>query len=214
MNTEQTNRLNMLESVNNYLDENAGKWQGISRLVAAKTELSQKIAAINAAAEAQANAQATYGKTKMALKKAIAAKADILNDVIEAYALTEGDDELARQMSDSQWELYRLPYNDFYIKVRSIIDKASELQEVLVSDFGLTTELITDVQNDLNQLLEIDGLPRAYQIKSSVATNEIEQLLSQAGDLLYNQIDKLMSIFKHSDPNFYHGYQKARMIVD
>ena len=214
MNTEQTNRLNMLESVNNYLDENAGKWQGISRLVAAKTELSQKIAAINAAAEAQANAQATYGKTKMALKKAIAAKADILNDVIEAYALTEGDDELARQMSDSQWELYRLPYNDFYIKVRSIIDKASELQEVLVSDFGLTTELITDVQNDLNQLLEIDGLPRAYQIKSSVATNEIEQLLSQAGDLLYNQIDKLMSIFKHSDTNFYHGYQKARMIVD
>ncbi|SFE65559.1 hypothetical protein [Thermophagus xiamenensis] len=214
MNTEQTNRLNMLESVNNYLDENAGKWQGISRLVAAKTELSQKIAAINAAAEAQANAQATYGKTKMALKKAIAAKADILNDVIEAYALTEGDDELARQMSDSQWELYRLPYNDFYIKVRSIIDKASELQEVLVSDFGLTTELITDVQNDLNQLLEIDGLPRAYQIKSSVATNEIEQLLSQASDLLYNQIDKLMSIFKHSDPNFYHGYQKARMIVD
>ncbi|WP_010528952.1 hypothetical protein [Thermophagus xiamenensis] len=214
MNTEQTNRLNMLESVNNYLDENAGKWQGISRLVAAKTELSQKIAAINAAAEAQANAQATYGKTKMALKKAIAAKADILNDVIEAYALTEGDDELARQMSDSQWELYRLPYNDFYIKVRSIIDKASELQEVLVSDFGLTTELIPDVQNDLNQLLEIDGLPRAYQIKSSVATNEIEQLLSQASDLLYNQIDKLMSIFKHSDPNFYHGYQKARMIVD
>jgi hypothetical protein len=117
-------------------------------------------------------------------------------------------------MSDSQWDLYRLPYNDFYIKVRSIIDKASELQEVLVSDFGLTTELITDVQNDLNQLLEIDGLPRAYQIKSSVATNEIEQLLSQASDLLYNQIDKLMSIFKHSDTNFYHGYQKARMIVD
>ncbi|MGQ1890134.1 hypothetical protein ACT29H_06800 [Thermophagus sp. OGC60D27] len=204
----------MLEAVNNYLDENASKWQNIARLAAAKTELSQLIAAINSAAEAQAEAQVSYGKTKLALKKAIAAKADILNDVIEAYALTEGDDELARQMSDSRSDLYRLPYNDFYIKVRAIIDKATELQEVLVSDFGLSAEQITDVQNDLNQLLEINGLPRAYQIKSSVATSELEQLLSQASDLLYNQIDKLMSIFKHSDPGFYHGYQKARMIVD
>ncbi|SFE00927.1 hypothetical protein [Thermophagus xiamenensis] len=214
MNTEQTNRLNMLEAVNNYLDENAAKWQNIARLAAAKTELSQLIAAIKSAAEAQAEAQVTYGKTKLALKKAIAAKADILNDVIEAYALTEGDDELARQMSDSRSDLYRLPYNDFYIKVEAIIDKASELQEVLVSDFGLTAEQITDVQNDLNQLLEINGLPRAYQIKSSVATKEIEQLLSDANDLLKNRIDKLMSIFKRSDPNFYHGFQKARMIVD
>ncbi|MGQ1889229.1 hypothetical protein ACT29H_02180 [Thermophagus sp. OGC60D27] len=214
MKTSQINKKNMLESVNTYLDEHAEKWQGIGRLVAAKTQLSQNIAAINSAAQAQAEAQVTYGKTKQALKKAIATKADILNDVIEAYALTEGDNELARQMGDSKSDLYRLPYNDFFIKVRSIIDKASELQEVLVTDFGLSAEQITDVQNDLNQLLEINGLPRAYQIKSSVATNQIEQLLSESSDLLYNQIDKLMSIFKHSDINFYHGYQKARMIVD
>ena len=214
MNTIQTNHLNMFEAVNDYLDQNAAKWQSISRLAAAKAELSQLITTIRAASEAQASAQVSYGKTKLALKKDIAAKADILNDVIEAYALIEGDDELARQMSDTQTDLFRLPYNDFYIKVEAIINKALELQEVLVSDFGLSAQQITDVQNDLNQLLQIDGLPRAFQIKSSVATNQIDLLLSDANNLLKNRIDKLMSIFKHSDPNFYHGYQKARMIVD
>ncbi|MGQ1889979.1 hypothetical protein ACT29H_06015 [Thermophagus sp. OGC60D27] len=214
MNTIQTNHLNMFEAVNGYLDQNAAKWQSISRLAAAKAELSQLITTIRAASEAQASAQVSYGKTKLALKKDIAAKADILNDVIEAYALIEGDDELARQMSDTQTDLFRLPYNDFYIKVEAIINKALELQEVLVSDFGLSAQQITDVQNDLNQLLQIDGLPRAFQIKSSVATNQIDLLLSDANKLLKNRIDKLMSIFKHSDPNFYHGYQKARMIVD
>ncbi|MGQ1892074.1 hypothetical protein ACT29H_16685 [Thermophagus sp. OGC60D27] len=54
----------------------------------------------------------------------------------------------------------------------------------------------------------------AYQIKSSVAINQMEQLLSDANNLLKNRIDKLMSIFTHGDANFYHGCQKARMIVD
>jgi len=214
MEIRQINRKNMMDTVNSYLDENASKWQSIARLAAAKTELSQKLNAIDSAATAQAEAQVTIGKSKLALKRAIATKADILNDLIEAYASVEGNDELARQMGDNQTDIFRLPYNEFFIKVKAIIDKATELQETLTADYGLTAEQITDLQNDVNQLLEINGQPRAYQIKSSIATNEIEQLLNDAHDILNNQIDKIMSVFKRSDPNFYHGYQKARVIVD
>ena len=214
MNYDQVNRKNMLDAVNTYMDENVSKWQSIARLVSAKTELNQKLMAIDVAQAAQAEAQVTIGKSKLALKKAIAAKADVLNDLVEAYALIDGEDELARQMSDSQSDLYRLPYDEFFIQVKAIIEKATELQDMLVNDFGMTAEQVSDLQNDLTRLLEINGKPRAYQIKSSVATNEISQLLSEANEVLTNQMDKLISIFRRRDPNFYHGYKKARMIVD
>lgn len=214
MKTVQLNRKNMLDAVNSYLDENVSKWQGIARLASAKTELNQTIMAIDIAQEAQAEAQVTIGKSKLALKKAIATKADVLNDLVEAHALIEGDDELARQMGDSKSDLFRASYADFFIKVKAIIEKATQFQEVLVNDYGMTAEQVTDIQNDLNRLLEINGQPRAYEIKSSVATNEIAELLTEANDVLTNQMDKLISIFKRRDPNFYHGYQKARMIVD
>jgi len=182
-------------------------------MVTAKTRLCQIDEAIDAAMETQAGSKSTIGKTKVALKKAIASKADILNDLIEAYASIEGDDELARQMGDSEWQLFRLSYDELLLRVKAIIAKAEELKETLVTDYGMTEEQVTDLQNDVDRLLEISGQPRAYSVKRSVATQEIAQLLSEANEVLTIQLDKLASVFKNRDANFYNGYVKARLIV-
>ena len=65
---------------------------------------------------------------------------------------------------------------------------------------------------DKGFLAAIKGKPREYRIKSGVATQEIETLFDQADDLLNNRLDNLMKIFVNRDPNFYNGYEKARMI--
>ncbi|PWE00693.1 hypothetical protein [Marinilabilia rubra] len=213
MNEYQTNKRNMLEAVNSYLDEHKNKWQGIARLVDAKQTLTHKLTALERASEAQAEAKVSIGKSKLALKKTMAAKADIINDLVAAYAHMIGDNELARIMSDSTSALFRLSYDKFFIRVKSIIETATELKDVLIKDFGMQPEQLTDLQNDYNHLLEIEGQPRAFQIKSSIATNQISFLLGEAHNLTTKQIDKLISTFKQSDPNFYHGYKKARMIV-
>ncbi len=160
----------MIETTLSYLDEHVSVWQSIAKMVTAKTRLSQIDEAIDAAMETQAGSKSTIGKTKVALKKAIASKADILNDLIEAYASIEGDDELARQMGDSEWQLFRLSYDELLLRVKAIIAKAEELKETLVTDYGMTEEQVTDLQNDVDRLLEISGQPRAYSVKRSVAT--------------------------------------------
>jgi hypothetical protein len=58
------------------------------------------------------------------------------------------------------------------------------------------------------------GRSREYSIKRGVATQSIDDLVKQGLDLLYNQLDNLMKIFKRRDPQFYHGYVLARTIVD
>ncbi|MCF8337918.1 MAG: hypothetical protein K9I74_08040 [Bacteroidales bacterium] len=53
-----------------------------------------------------------------------------------------------------------------------------------------------------------------FRLMSGVATRELETLFDQVGDLLNNRLDNLMKIFVNRDPNFYNGYEKARMIMD
>lgn len=214
MNKNQVNKVNMVDSTLNYLDEKVSVWQSIAKIAVAKTELSQVYEFIESSAEMQEATKATIGRTKIALKRSIATKADILNDVVEAFANFEGNDELARKMSDSKSALLKLPYDELILRVKMIIEQALANKGKLVAEYGMTEAQVTDLQNDVNRLLEISDQPRAYQIKRGVATQEIDQLLAKADDLLNNQLDKLISIFKNRDVNFYNGYQKARMIMD
>ncbi len=214
MKQRQINKKNMYDTVSSYLDEHATIWQAIARIGTAKVNLDELRQQISNQATVQAASQATYGKTKLALKNSIAIKADILNDLLEVKALMDGDEELARQMSDTKTDLYQMKYDDLIVRVKFIIAKALEQEEVLVPDFGMTQEQVTDLQGDVNELEEMNGKPREYQIKSGVATAELEVLFDQTDDLLYNQLDNLMKIFKNRNRDFYEGYRRARMIVD
>lgn len=214
MNQRQISIRHMIDATLGYLELNALVWESVPKIGAAKNELQQISFDINEAAAKQENAKRTFGKTKIALKTSIAKKADEINDVLEVYANLEGNDELARKMSDTKTDLYRLNYNDFFIKVDFIIKKAEEVQEDLITDYGLTVEQLDALKADIDQLLEINGQPRAYQIQSVVATKELEQLLADAMVILTEQLDKLMKLFSSKNSSFYIGYQKARMIVD
>lgn len=60
----------------------------------------------------------------------------------------------------------------------------------------------------LNKLL-FKGLTNLY-----CATKSLDQLFDHASDILENKLDKVMSIFKRRDVNFYNGYLAARVIVN
>lgn len=214
MTGNQENRKQMMDATQAYLDENAAEWQPIPIVGEAKNELDGLITAIDEAATAQANSQATYGKSKLALKKNIATKADIVNDIVEVYAIMTGDDELARRMDKSKSDLYKMPYEDFFMEVKFIIDKAVELEESLTTTYGLTTEQVTDLQTDYDELKALDGKPREYKIKSGVATQNLEELFSEAHHLLDKKLDNVMKLLKRTKPSFYNGYIRARIVVD
>lgn len=60
----------------------------------------------------------------------------------------------------------------------------------------------------------MNGQPRAYKIASVQATKELEQLFTDATQILENKLDNVMKIFKRRDANFYNGYIAAREVVD
>lgn len=214
MNQSQMNRKHMVEATLSFLDANAATWQSIAKIGEVKNKLGEVNLAIDAAAETQLQSQVNAGKMKADLKRIIAEKADILNDMVEVFALMTGDQILAQQMADSASDLFKLKNDDMLRRVKQIIGAAIENQEVLTAGYGLTAEQITDLQADYDRFLELNGLPREYRIKSGVATLTLEELFTEANNLLSNQLDNLIKIFKRRDPNFYNGYLKARMVVD
>jgi hypothetical protein len=125
-----------------------------------------------------------------------------------------GDDELARKMGQSASDLYDMKYNDLLIRVKTIIKKAMAHKDPLIAEYGLTEEQIIDLQSDCDRLADLNGKSREYQIKSGMATKNLETTFSETSSLLDDKLDKLMKLFKTSDPNFYQGYLKARMVID
>lgn len=214
MNQSQMNRKHMVEATLSFLDQKSALWQSIAKIGEVKNKLSEVNIAIDEAAGEQQQAQVNVGKIKTDLKRIICEKADILNDIVEVYALMNGDEKLAQTMAGSASDLFKMKNDDMLRHVKQVIGSATENQEALTAEYGLTSGQITGLQADYDRFLELNGQPREYRIKSGVATLTLEELFTEANNLLANQLDNLMKIFKRRDPTFYNGYLKARMVVD
>lgn len=214
MNKNQVNRLEMQNAVINYLDSSSAKWSSIPIIGEFKNEFVSVNDNILQSQEAQQSAQVFVGKTKRQLKGTIAQKADIYNDVIEAFALVNGDIDLEKRMSTTYSYLYEMRNIDFIPKVQEVVAAAEANKTALETEYGTTSEQLDDLKIDIDQFLVLNGKPRAYKIASVQATKDLEQLFSDAHELLTNKLDKAMKIFKRRDSNFYNGYLAARVVVD
>ena len=213
MNKRQENKLHMFNATLSYLEEHAIVYSGVNKIGEAKNAFKSLVSNINDEVLVQEQANSTIGMTKLSLKKQIALKADELNDLVEVYATFNGNDELARQMSDSKSDLLHLSYDKLILKASGIIEKLIELKEELIAEYGLTESDITGLQDDIDRLLELSNLPIMYQIKKRVATGNLEDLFAEADAVLNDKLDNLFKLFNRRDPSFYAGYLTARIIV-
>lgn len=214
MTNNQINRKEMHDSVLAYLDNNADKWARIPKVGEFKLELAQANQHIEEASANQEKARVRIGRNKTALKRNLAEKADIVNDQLECMAAINGDQELENRMAKSFHELFKMRNADLVTYTKETITEADKNAKELTTEYGLTKALLNDLKNDFNTFSQMNGMPREYQIKSSVATTNLEELFKETNELLSSKLDKVMKVFKRSDSNFYNGYLAARTIVD
>ena len=117
------------------MDTHADIWNTIPKIAEFKNKLDAINTQIEETHQAQQDAQVFLGKTKTQLKLTIAQKADMINDVVEAFAGLEGDTSLEQRMADSASALKKLRNQDFMLKIKEIIEEAESHQESL-KDYG------------------------------------------------------------------------------
>lgn len=214
MDKRKINKKEMFDIVVTYLNGKSAVWSPIPKVGEFLNEFKAVVAQINTVQYAQQQAQVFLGKTKKQIKSVVAEKADILNDIVEAFALVTGNDKLRLQMSANFSDLNRLRNADFIPAVKAIIEAVEENIEVLTTEYGATREQVEDLKTDLDEFLAINGQPRAYKVASVEATKSLELLFDEADAILTNKLDNVMSLYKRRDPGFYNGYLAARVIVD
>nr|WP_319399940.1 hypothetical protein [uncultured Carboxylicivirga sp.] len=213
MTENQLNRKEMHDNVDAYLDQNVTVWSAVPIINTIKTQFKAINISIAEAWLKQNEAQVFVGQNKALLKRAIAEKADILNDQIEIYASLNGDSTLEAKMSDSMSDLLELRNQEFILKVDDVVLEAENNLAPLTTDYGVTQVQVDDLKGDADTFRSLNGMPRKYQIESVVRTQDLKELFTQANQLLI-KMDKLMKIFKNRNTSFYNGYVAARNIIN
>lgn len=212
MNTDQTNRVTMYKTTISVLDENNSIWNGMAPLVTAVTNFKDKVSAIDSAAQRQ---EMPTGATQ---EKAGAR--DALEDVL--FLMCEALGALAHASKDPDL----LALTDI---TRSGIDKldseglSNRAVLVLAQATGRKTELaalqVTEANIDeLDQALQdynaAKAGPRQATATRVAQTESLSNLIREANDILRNQIDRLVNLFRRTHPQFVSSYLAARVIVD
>ena len=142
-----------------------------------------------------------------------------------AYGRAKGDSQLCAFSDVTRDDFIKLADADIDDKALGIHDKAKAILDAQtatppaagtpkVADFGLTVDELTALKNRIAAYAEIVQSPRAATIKVSTATEAIAARFATADDLLAMTLDKLAPRFKKSAPDFFSGYEGARVIVD
>ena len=150
MEQRQINRLEMYQTTLDYLDAHNAVWNAVPIIGKYKNALSEINTSIKTAASEQADAQVFIGKSLSALKRTIATKMDILDDMLEAYAVDTDNAELTDRASNSTTDYVRLPNEDFEIKVKQVIGLLETNLEAM-ADYGMSEEQLKDVKADYDQ---------------------------------------------------------------
>ncbi|WP_282088458.1 hypothetical protein [Aquimarina algiphila] len=212
MTREQINKLEMCQATANHMDIFSATWSMVPVIGRYKNQLTQLIENIKNAAGEQESAQLFIAKSVREIKKEVALKMDIQDDILEAYASDTNNDELLAKSTNSYSDYFTLSNENFEIKVKNMITLV-EANVKNAKEYGSSIEQVEDVKNSFDSWLERRGKTREYQIASSVATKSLDELFKETTPLLKN-LDNVTKRFRRSHPGFYNGYISARQIIN
>lgn len=213
MNRDQLNRTGMFSTVAAYMGTNQTLWNGVKAIGDTVTDLNDGIADISGAA----------GKQETPVSGAAAQKAQVRHDYEEqilviasqlsALAEVKGDANLAAQVELTLSALDKLADDDLEETGKRITNLATANLAAL-ADYGIVQADVTVLTALTTQFHGIKTAPRTAVVDRSSQTTTLPDKIANVTSILRNRLDKLLTRFKKSNPEFYAGYLAARVIVD
>lgn len=214
MNDRQNANLNMYQSVLNVLDSNKSKYDKIPVFNSAAVELREKIAAIMETEQERSEIKVPASTSeKQEIKESMVQLALIVARITHVYAFDTGNQALQYQTNATKSLFYNLHDHDELRQARTIASKARENLEAL-TDYGMDEAMITSLEEAADRFETVIVKPRSSINEHKGQTEILKQLFADTNSLLIDRMDKMMSLFKLSDPDFYNAYFYARNVIN
>jgi len=214
MNNKQIAKQNMHQAVLLALEENAGIYASVPAFQNAADEFKALVSEIDETARLQ---------LKSTVEAATAEKADteitLVNETVKvanalyAMAMVTNNEALLPKARMTKSMLYSSSDRNALILARNIFSLAGDHTEEL-ADYGIDAEAIAQLEQATNAYEQQIAGPRAAISGRKSITSQLAALFARADTLLNDRIDKMMSLFKTSQPDFYAVYFNARNIIN
>ena len=213
MNDRLENKLTMYKAVETLLDNNAAKTGPITALATAITNFKNMITEIETAETEKQTA--TTGKTasKGEAEAVLISEAVTIAAGLKALGSVTSSEELMEAGSATKSSLYGARDTDLVGQAQRIHDYANDIA-VALADYGITPAMITSLQTRITDFNNALGTREESVALRVAAGAEVEGFFKDADNVLLNQMDKIIEVFRESDTQFYNEYKNARVIRD
>jgi uncharacterized protein (UPF0297 family) len=214
MNDRQQAKLNMFQSVSETCHSNEQAYAGVPAFANAVQQLDDNLAAIDRHAQQQSGVVPQGVSAEKIIAAEILTQESVKTaNSIYVYAFNAGDQKLLSKVSVNKSMFYNGHYNDSLIMAKNISTEAhnrtSELQE-----YGIDETAIKALDEAITAFEQVINKPHAAISERKLHTGNLKQLFAETDSTLYDRLDKLVTLFKTSDPDFYTLYKNARNVID
>ena len=213
MNQDQINITGMHSTVAGYFDQNTAIWSGNKAVSDAVAQLKANNDVIAQKRDVQETA--TDGQSELARQAKHDLEAKILEIADQLYALAAKTNDVALE-AQSHFTLSLLDGldPDKLEQTGKDVGALATAKLAALADYGITAADVTALGTLTTNFGKVKNVFRTAVSKRAGQTTTLPQAIAANQSLLRKQLDKLMTKFKAGNPDFYAGYQAARVIVD
>ena len=212
MNDRQENRYSMMNGVEGLLNENKSLWESNTVLTTSVSNFSSHLQEVRDLEAIQINS-IKLGDLKQKEEDEMINDAVLLASTLFAYASIIGNDELKGQAKHSPSSLKRNRDTILLEKCRQIHVLVSQYLDDL-APYGVTQAMLDNFEKETDDYESIISRPSQNAKTRGMASRLIDDKLDAANQLLLDQIDNLMEMYKLSSEVFYNQYKAVRVIAD
>lgn len=213
MNQKQDNMTTMFETTLVVLDKNGVLWNDMPAFADAVTRAKQGTAQIRSkSGEQQSPTEGITGEKGQA-RDDLEEKLIVVADSIAAFAAKTTNHDLAAKVELTRTSLDRMPDSDL-VQAANRVLQALDANLAALAPYNITAETRTAFDGIITAYANKKESPREAVIGRKVATLSLSETIRTVRSIFRNEIDKMMTMFRRENPDFYNGYFAARIIID
>jgi hypothetical protein len=213
MTQNQENIVSMFETTLAFLDQHQAAWSDRPAFAEAVTEAKTGVTGVREAAAQQESPTGGITDEKTQARTELEEKALEIADQIAALAAKSSDVALTAQVHVTRSSL-DLSQDDNIIQTTERIRDAAVANATELKAYGVSADDIKALKDAIENFSGKKTAPRTAKASRSGATTGLANLIRTTRSIFRNQLDKLMTPFRRTNPDFYAGYFAARAIVN
>jgi hypothetical protein len=213
MDRNQLNHTGMGSTVSAYMETNKTIWNSVKTVDDTMDDVNDSIADINSSAGKQQTPTTGAADAKAQVRHNYEEQILWIADQLAALAEVKGDANLAGKVELTLSSLDKLSDDELEETGTRIAGLATTSLAAL-ADYGIAQADLTALTALTAQFHAAKTSPRTAVAERAGQTTTLPDKIAGLMSIFRNRLDKLMTRFKKSHPEFYAGYLSARVIVD